>query len=266
MRGNRPSTTASLVGWARSVAGLGAVEVLPPATGVMARVSGAHELGRLVSDAATGGLVSHIRWRTRTIDRAVSAAVARGASQCVVVGAGFDDRAHRLTALSRLPVWEVDQPSSQGMKRNRASSLSQVAARITYVPIDLRRDELVQRLKGAGLKTDVPTVWLWEGCTMYLSVEAIRSTLERMAELSAPGSTLVSTYAIPSVAGPLTPVVTARFASLGEPLIGTVSDAAWRALLLQSGWRAATTTESTSPLFRAERVHQARISPSAGAV
>ncbi|MBP47406.1 MAG: hypothetical protein CMH53_05665, partial [Myxococcales bacterium] len=207
------------------------------------------------------GLVSHLRWRTHQIDHAVSAAIARGARQCVVVGAGYDDRAHRLEALSRLPVWELDHPASQRSKRDRTGRLYTLASQVVYVALDLSHEDLAIRLLDAGFDPSLQTVWVWEGCTMYLPHDDIATCLERMASISAPASTLVSTYAVPQLSpiDALTVHIARRFHWLGEPLEGLVSDADWQALITARGWsnRHDQVCESVAPAFRAERVHQA---------
>ena len=56
--------------------------------------------------------------RTRMIDDEVAAAMGeRGNGQCVLLGAGFDTRAHRLLALTGCRVFEVDHPATQAVKR-----------------------------------------------------------------------------------------------------------------------------------------------------
>jgi hypothetical protein len=54
---------------------------------------------------------------------AFTAAVAAGrASQVVILGAGFDSRAHRLPALRSGRVFEVDHPATQATKRARCEA------------------------------------------------------------------------------------------------------------------------------------------------
>src|ERR1700692_3692908 len=58
--------------------------------------------------------------RTRFIEERLGEAVERGATQLVILGAGFDTRAYRLTDLLRnARVFEVDQPSTQEYKKRR---------------------------------------------------------------------------------------------------------------------------------------------------
>jgi methyltransferase (TIGR00027 family) len=185
------------------------------------------------------GLVEHLSRRTFAID-----AVLRdhAAPQVVVLGAGLDARAHRMVELAEADVFEVDHPSTQRYKRRRAADLSVHARSLTYVPVDFERDDLAQRLAESGHDVAKPTMWLWEGVTMYLTRDAVRATLAIMAARSAPSSTIALTYGTRELAsrslvmGPLRPFVKPAFALLGEPLRYLPSPAAIAALVTEQGF------------------------------
>jgi methyltransferase (TIGR00027 family) len=160
--------------------------------------------------------------RTMVIDAAVKEGLARGARQLVILGAGLDGRAHRLEGLAEVSVFEVDHPATQALKRERAAGLAHVSKRLTYVPVDFERDALEAALQGAGHRADQPTVWIWEGVVMYLTDEALRSTLRIIAGRSQAGSTLVIQYNRP-VPRPWVMNLVLRF--WGEPMIGLRSPA-----------------------------------------
>ena len=132
--------------------------------------------------------------RTLVIDEAVKAAVASGARQLVILGAGLDGRAFRMPELAGLRVFEVDHPATQALKRERAQTLTSMAAALTYVPVDFERDTLDAALQAAGHRPGEPTVWIWEGVVMYLTLEATRATLRIIGARSAKGSTLIVQY------------------------------------------------------------------------
>jgi methyltransferase (TIGR00027 family) len=125
--------------------------------------------------------------RTRLIDDALLAAPAK---QCVLLGAGYDTRAHRL-ALGR--VFEVDHPSTQAAKRAVTDRLG-LSSGVTYVPVDFEHDDLAERLTGAGFEAGVPTTFVWEGVTNYLTLTAIDTTLAVIHGLAKAGGTLIVTY------------------------------------------------------------------------
>jgi methyltransferase (TIGR00027 family) len=66
------------------------------------------------------GVALMMQVRTRFIEERLAEAIERGATQLVILGAGFDTRGYRLTELLRhARVFEVDQPSTQEYKRRR---------------------------------------------------------------------------------------------------------------------------------------------------
>lgn len=135
--------------------------------------------------------------RTVGIDDAVRE---RSAPQLVIVGAGLDGRAHRLPGLDAVDVFEVDHPSSQADKRDRAAGLPPPATRsLRYVPVDFSRERLDEALEAAGHRADSATTWIWEGVIPYLSREEVAETLRAIAQRSASGSRLIVNYQVPAV-------------------------------------------------------------------
>ncbi len=132
--------------------------------------------------------------RTTAIDEAV---LARLAPQLVILGAGLDGRAWRMTELADVTVFEVDHPASQQDKRDRVGDLPLLAATLQYVPVDFTRDRLDAALEAAGHQRCVPTTWIWEGVVPYLSRADVTATLAVIGEQSAPGSRLVVNYQSP---------------------------------------------------------------------
>src|SRR5919199_1800436 len=63
------------------------------------------------------GLSLWLESYTAAIDRAVRDAVAGGATQLVILGAGYDGRAWRMPELTGVKVFEVDHAATQGDKR-----------------------------------------------------------------------------------------------------------------------------------------------------
>jgi len=135
-----------------------------------------------------------IALRTASIDGAVRAAIAGGATQLVILGAGYDGRAWRLPELAGVQVFEVDHPATQEAKRAHLTELPPPAGVVSFVSIDFERESLGAVLDRAGHDSVSPTCWIWEGVVMYLTREAMRATLAGIAGRSAPGSTLIVNY------------------------------------------------------------------------
>jgi methyltransferase (TIGR00027 family) len=131
--------------------------------------------------------------RTKFIDDAVDAAIADGVGQVVLLGAGFDARAHRMPAASGVRVYEVDRPPTLVAKRATLSARKASATNITYVEADFDRQSVDDMLRDAGFDARRPTCFVWEGVTNYLSGDAVDATL-RMIGKTAPGGLAIFTY------------------------------------------------------------------------
>lgn len=134
--------------------------------------------------------------RTIAIDDAIRE---RSSPQVVILGAGLDGRAWRMTELTTVDVFEVDHPASQADKRQRVAGLEQVARRIHFVAVDFAIDDLDEVLETAGHSTTEATTWVWEGVVPYLTRTDVESTVRVVRRRSAPGSRLVVNYQVPSV-------------------------------------------------------------------
>ncbi len=139
--------------------------------------------------------------RTRFIDERLVYAVRNGATQVVILGAGFDSRAYRFhESLKDAAVFEVDSPATQEIKRQRVEAvLGSAPGNVTFVPIDFNIDSLGGALVKAGFRPAEKTFFTWEGVSMYVAEEGVRQTLRTVATQSAPGSSLVMDYASRSV-------------------------------------------------------------------
>lgn len=61
--------------------------------------------------------------RTRYIDDCLGEALRRGVKQVVILGAGFDCRAHRIPEIAQSRVFETDHPATQEVKKRRLGAL-----------------------------------------------------------------------------------------------------------------------------------------------
>ena len=152
-----------------------------------ARVPVVHALVARYADHRAPGARTSAIGRTRIIDDVVRAAAP---GQLVILGAGFDCRAHRLAELAGTEVFEVDRPETQARKR---ALLGEVRADVHYVAVDFLHDDTAERLTAAGWNPAMPTCFIWEGVTNYLTAPAVDEVLSWIGN-SAPGSVLVFTY------------------------------------------------------------------------
>jgi methyltransferase (TIGR00027 family) len=138
--------------------------------------------------------------RSRIAEDALSEAVDRGTRQIVILGAGLDTFALRNPHRARqIRVYEVDHPATQAWKRRRlAEAQLALPPWLIFVPVDFERDDLREKLIGAGFQRDAPAFFTWLGVVPYLTQNAIESTLEDM--VSIPNSEVVFDYMEPSEA------------------------------------------------------------------
>ena len=172
--------------------------------------------------------------RSRFSEDTLSALVARGVRQVVVLGAGLDTFALRNPHASQgVRVFEVDYPATQSWKREcfKQAGLA-VPASLTFAPVDFERQSLAEGLAAAGFQADRPAFFQWLGVVPYLSRDAIGVTLDFIAGV--PGSAVVFDYAEPFANYPAERrenviAVAAGAAARGEPWLslldpGEVSD------------------------------------------
>jgi methyltransferase (TIGR00027 family) len=137
----------------------------------------------------------YMQLRTRVIDDDVGDFVRAGGRQVVLLGAGFDCRAWRLSALSDATVFEVDHPATQAKKRAVMEG-EKPAGRVVYVPWNFERplSELPARLAREGHDPASPTLTILEGVLMYLTPEATDATFACIHAYAAPGSPAAVSY------------------------------------------------------------------------
>jgi methyltransferase (TIGR00027 family) len=146
-------------------------------------------------DYAAAGTAIMMLVRTKFIDEKLQQAIAGGARQYVILGAGFDTRVYRFAELLKdVRVFEVDSEATQSYKRSRAeAALGKPPANLTYVTVDFNRDKLMEALVRSGFDPALKTFFTWEGVCMYVVEEGVKDTLRAIAQ-TASGNTLVMDY------------------------------------------------------------------------
>ena len=143
-----------------------------------------HKLSVWLTKKFAPGFHEHLISRTRFIDDLVKDSAASGSEQYVILGAGYDLRAHRLELPPTLKIFEVDQPEVQHRKRSKLPKNLLNSENVTYVSIDFNHQTLKEQLLNAGFDQNMPTVFTLEGVSQYITKDAINSTLEELAELT----------------------------------------------------------------------------------
>ena len=200
--------------------------------------------------------------RIRYAEDRLQEAVAAGAAQYVILGAGLDTFSLRQGELAeRLRIYEVDHPASQAMKRQRLIAINgSVPANLVLVPVDFETDRLDEQLTGAGFDTGTPAFFSWLGTTYYLTREAIRDTLERITAVAATGSRIVLDYKYPRRLVPeqwllFADKVDQFVAKRGEPMLSTFAPEELTAELERDGF---TELDTVTPEEQARRYLEGR--------
>jgi methyltransferase (TIGR00027 family) len=137
-----------------------------------------------------------INARTHYIDTALRRALADGATQVVILGAGYDSRAYRFRqAYPQVRFFEVDLPATSAKKRERlAEVFGAVPDYVRYAPIDFDKEKLEDVLPPLGYDAKQRTFFILEGVTMYVVEAGNSATLDFIRRNSAPGSRVVYDY------------------------------------------------------------------------
>lgn len=207
MKAERSSRTAHFVALGRAMADIGISHVPDfhdPTARVFLNEKGRRSLAKTEQRAQSGKrstllemsrfMATGMALRTSAIDAAVRDAIANGATQLVILGAGYDGRAWRMKELAGVKVFEVDHPATQRDKRSHVDELPAAIGDVAFVSIDFEKEGLIDVLRRAGFDRSQRTCWIWEGVVMYLTRDAMRATLAAVQESSPPGSTLIVNY------------------------------------------------------------------------
>ena len=200
--------------------------------------------------------------RIRYAEDRLQEAVASGAAQYVILGAGLDTFSLRQADLAeQVRIFEVDHPASQAMKRERLLAVNgSVPANLVLVPVDFERDRLDEKLMEAGFDRGAPAFFSWLGTTYYLTKEAIRDTLERVSAVTAAGSRIVLDYKYPRRLIPEQSLLFADkvdqfVAKRGEPMRSTFAPEELTAELARTGF---SQLDNVPPEEQAQRYLQGR--------
>jgi len=152
---------------------------------------------RAVERLAIPGLMLHHAVRKRFIEDETRRALAEGARQVVVLGAGLDTLALRLhREFPRTMFVELDHPATQSAKRRVFGSLEvPPAENLKLLPADFTRQSADEILAACpGYDPGARTVLIMEGVLMYLSSEDVDRTFAAVRRCAGPGSRFIFTF------------------------------------------------------------------------
>jgi len=199
--------------------------------------------------------------RARFIEDLIIGQSRQGVSQYVILGAGLDTFAQRRPDVaSGLRVYEIDQPDTLAWKRQRLTDLGfGIPGYLHFVPVDFEASSWWEALLQAGFDAGKPAVVACTGVTLYLTREAITTTLSRIATL-APGSTLAMTFYLPMALldeedKPMQEMAEKGARAAGTPFVSFFTPDEILALAREAGFKEARTiaTKEMEQLYFADR-------------
>ena len=143
-----------------------------------------HGLNLWLTNKLAPGFHEHLIARTRFIDDLIEKSAKNGIEQYVILGAGYDMRAHRLDLPDSLEVFEVDQPEVQLKKLTKLPDELSGLNNISYVSVDFTNQSVSEELISAGFDKTKSSIVTLEGVTQYITKDALNSTLNEIASLT----------------------------------------------------------------------------------
>ena len=148
--------------------------------GALSRFAIFRKLCKLIERIALPGIVAHYLVRKAWIEREVRLALASGIHRVVVIGAGFDTLAPRLSSeYPDVEFLELDHPATQ---KEKADSI-RPRENLRLVAVDLERESPSDVLLRLGLAPKRSVV-IAEGLTMYLGKGRVRALLSDAAGIA----------------------------------------------------------------------------------
>ncbi|MBX7058136.1 MAG: SAM-dependent methyltransferase [Leptospirales bacterium] len=149
---------------------------------------------RLYGKLCYPGAYEYVAVRTQIFDEAVAASEFQ---QLVILGAGADSRAWRLTLPPECRVFAADHPQALQRRWRQLQSLFAENARpVRTAAIDLDQEDPGRALVEAGFDADRRSLFLLEGVTMYLDAASVLRLLAFVGNRCAAGSAIIFDYAI----------------------------------------------------------------------
>jgi methyltransferase (TIGR00027 family) len=140
------------------------------------------------------GIRGGILCRKRYVEEKLKNALDAGFQVVVILGAGFDTLAYRLSGLASQQVFEVDLPEViQSKKVELTRVFGEVPSHVKLVAIDFDHQDLESVMLKEGCLSEKPIFFVWEGVTQYISETAVHAVFKYFKQ-ALPGSQLVFTY------------------------------------------------------------------------
>jgi methyltransferase (TIGR00027 family) len=169
---------------------------LGPKYGLLSKSQLLTRIGLWNAEREVPGAYGYNVARCRYVDDYLKERIEDEIRQLVIMGAGYDTRAYRFTQLKgRVKVFEIDHLDTQRAKREKIKEIfGSLPDHVVYVPVDFNKEKLAEKLPQSGYATNLKTLFIWEGVTMYITAQAVDETLSFVANNSGAGSSIIFDY------------------------------------------------------------------------
>ncbi|MGC1710968.1 MAG: SAM-dependent methyltransferase [Methyloceanibacter sp.] len=120
------------------------------------------------------------RLRTRYYDDRLGEQIAQGCKQVVILGSGLDTRPVRKAAPG-VAYFEIDDAGTLDLKRARYSETG-TDARVTLISANYVTSGVIALLEANGFDRGLPSFFIWEGNTMYLTPTHVMKVLNDLKD------------------------------------------------------------------------------------
>jgi methyltransferase (TIGR00027 family) len=152
-------------------------------------------LGAALERLTLPGIQLHYALRKRLLEEVALGALGAGLRQVVVLGAGFDTLALRLSESHPAARFvEVDHPATQTVKRRVVEGRGLAGANLRFAALDLASLGDDATLGGEFFDARAPALFVAEGVLMYLAPDAVGRVFNFLRRQGAAGSLFAFTF------------------------------------------------------------------------
>jgi methyltransferase (TIGR00027 family) len=205
-----------------------------------------HAFLRLMKHTAGQGGPMFILVRKRFIEDEVRSALAQGAEQVVVFGAGYDVLCLRLApSMPQVRFFELDYPATLAVKSAALEAHAARPAGLTLLPVDFGRESAEEKLRALpGYRPEARTVFVAEAVLLYLEPADVDALLASIHRLGGPGSRFIFSLLAPQADAPAGAQKAMQgLAQIGEPVRSTLDPKELPAFLQERGFPRWTTAD-----------------------
>jgi len=182
------------------------------------KIAGGNPMYPRVPPRGDETMLNMVMARTMLFDQIIEQALPEVA-HFVAMGAGMDTRAIRVHNQSGARPIELDIATTQNLKLTTYEKAGTDTVGVEFYPIDFRHEttsEVLARVDGYDAAK--PSIFLWEGVTLYLSERDVRKTMRDLKLHAAPGSRLVADFYASTFVAKLTKMSMGTLEETGESL------------------------------------------------